>query len=448
MDTVQVSSLTRLHACPTDADVLPDDAPERAPEWNPWLHCRGDLLKQRLADMVTQLRHFEQAAPRFRRQRARRPADDATFVHTIDALVAHAAYEHLLGAGAVRYSRDNNVLRRKPGRYVSSLYSTQLPKIIDMMSAPEMGFLALTKYSAPSPFAPGRQPTFRAGPRLISRLDGVNLDEIDRRPGEELVLLKGDRDDQTGIANLIEYDATELTESRRREVRELNEFLAAADIQYFGDAPLVDDRDRFLKRRFTRGGWGTGGRLWGGFWQILKKSDRLANVLINSEPVVSVDFSSMVLSLAYAQIAQQPIPPGDLYAVTFTNTSGQPLVLPRETVKKIIISCLNGAKDWPSDLRQHRSGLPWTRVVSTLKATHAPIAAVFGSDVGQQLTFAESEILIEALLSLKRQGVVALPVHDCIVVAESDTESAVLAMLEAFLFHTRQVGRVALERTP
>lgn len=442
----RVSPLTGLHVCPSDEGVPAEDSPGRDPAWNPWLYCRGDLLKQRLADVVAQLRRFERTAPRYRRKRDRRPADDARFLATIDALVAHASYEYLRGAGAVRYSRDNNILRRS-SRYVSQLYSKQLPKVIDMLSAPEMDFLSVTASAAPTAFSTGRQPTFKAAPRLISRLAGVTLDDIARHPGEELVLLKGDRDGHTGTANLIEYDDTDITEGYRREVRELNEFLAAADVQYVGEAELVDDRDRFLKRRFTRGTWGTGGRLWGGFWQNLKKADRLTNVLIDSEPVVSVDFSSMALSLAYTLIANQPVPPGDLYAITFTNTSGQPVAFSRDVVKKIAAAALNGAKDWPSDLRQHRSGLPWSRVGATLKATHAPIAAVFESDVGQQLAFVESEILTEALLSLKRQGVVALPVHDCVVVAESEAEAAVLAMLDAFMFHTRHVGRVSLERS-
>lgn len=426
--------------CPQDTEAATDGAPK----WCPWLYASGSRLQGVVADVIRQTLNAERVIPQFQRTRARRSPDLLTFQATVEALTAHVAYEHLRGAGPVRLSLRNEVLR-KSNRYISPLQSTQLPKVIALLATPELAFLKVDKGTAPTSFSVGRQTRISAGPRLVRRLDGVTLDDIGRRPGEELVLLKGSRDERTGIAELVDYTDNTFTEQYRAEVRKLNAFLAGADLRYVGESPLVDERDRHLTRRFTRESFGCGGRLFGGFWQSLKKADRLANVLINSEPVVSVDFRSMVLRIAYAY-ARKPAPEGDLYEITFTSTSGSPVVLPRSIVKKIVAARLNGAQEWPAELREYRRGLPWRSVVASLKQAHAPIAEMFERDLGQTFAFTESEVLVDALLSLAADGVVALPVHDCIVVAESDAAAAEHAMLASFQYHTKQPGPVDIER--
>jgi hypothetical protein len=397
-----------------------------------------------VADITRQALGAEKIIAAFKRVRARRPADLVTFQATVEAVIAHVAYEYLRCAGPVRLSLSNNVLRIS-NRYLSPIQGKQLPRVIDLLSTPELAFLTVVKGAAPTAFGAGRQTRISAGPRLVSRLEGVTVDDVGRRPGEELVLLKGHRDERTGIAELVDYTDDTFTEQYRTEVRGLNTFLAGADVRYVGETPLVDERDRHLTRRFTRESFGSGGRLFGGFWQSLRKQDRLANVLINSEPVASIDFRSMVLHIAYAY-ARQPAPDGDLYAITFTSTSGSPVVLPRGIVKKIVAARLNGAQEWPAELREHRRGLSWRSVVDALKRAHAPIAELFDLDLGQAFAFTESEVLVDALLSLSADGVVALPVHDCIVVPESDAAAAEHAMLASFKYHTNQIGSVAIER--
>jgi hypothetical protein len=433
------------------AVAFADDVPElaerpadRAPPWNPWLYAKGDRLRAVVAEVCAQALNAEKVIPQFHRKRARRPDDLHTFEAMIEALVAHVAAEHLRCNGAVRLSLDNNTLRRA-SRYTSELQSSTLPRVVSLLSTPELSFLNVTKGEKATGFTPGRQTTISAGPRLVSRLGGVSLDDVDRRPGEELILLKGLKDTETGTAELVEYTDNELTEGYRGEMRRLNAFLADADVSYIGDDPTVDDRDRFLRRRFTRGDFFSGGRVWGGFWQQMKKGDRLAHVLIDSEPVVSLDFQAMIVSLAYAYVGR-PTPEGDPYTITFTGTDDAPVVLPRRIVKKIVAARLNGSKEWPSELREFRPGLSWRSVVETLKQRHAPIAPLFDLDMGQSLMFTESEVLTDALLNLADDGVVALPIHDCIVVAESDLDAARGALLDSFKFHTRQTARITVER--
>jgi hypothetical protein len=427
---------------PTEWGALYD----HAPAWSPWLHAHGTTLQAVVRDVIEQALKAEAVLPKFKRARARRSPDKVIFDAIIDSLVSHVVYEHLRGAGPVSVNLSKSVLGSgRTNRYVSPLQSEQLPKIIKLMGSPDLGFLKVIPGMKATAFTEGRLTRISAGPRLVSRLEGVTLDDIARKPGEEVVLMKSDRDDQTGQANLINYPDNTFADEARAEVRCINAHLAAADIEYTGTSALFDERKRHLVRRFTRAQWGCGGRLWGGFWDSpMTKAERLANIRISGERVVSVDFSSMVVRLAYAYAGAIP-PAGDLYEITLKATDGASVVLPRGTVKKIVAARLNGAKDWPEELRGHR-GLPWRAVVASLKEAHELIADVFDRDLGQELAFTESQILVSALLRLVDEGVTALPLHDCVMVAESDEAAAIAAMLNSFQFHARQPGCVAIER--
>jgi hypothetical protein len=115
-------------------------------------------------------------------------------------------------------------------------------------------------------------------------------------------------------------------------------------------------------------------------------------------------------------------------------------------VKKLVAARLNGAKEWPEELREHRPGLPWARVVEALKVAHPALAELFDRDIGQELAFTESEVLVDAMLRLNEQGIAALPVHDCIVVAEGTAADAEAIYLESFHYHTHHHGRLTIER--
>lgn len=57
-------------------------------------------------------------------------------------------------------------------------------------------------------------------------------------------------------------------------------------------------------------------------------------------------------------------------------------------------------------------------------------------NMGMQLFRKESDILVDVLLKLKAQSVVALPIHDAVLVADEDKETAVRVMKEVFKKHT------------
>ena len=62
---------------------------------------------------------------------------------------------------------------------------------------------------------------------------------------------------------------------------------------------------------------------------------------------------------------------------------------------------------------------------------HPGLQGTLGKGLGHRLMNTESRILIEALRLLAKQGIVALPLHDCVMVKMSKAPSAGEAMLNA-----------------
>jgi hypothetical protein len=75
-------------------------------------------------------------------------------------------------------------------------------------------------------------------------------------------------------------------------------------------------------------------------------------------------------------------------------------------------------------------------VIGGIKKLHPAIAPLLGKGLGHLVQWHESQILVNVLLRLITKGIVALPVHDCVVVPESAAEEAWHVMLETYAYHT------------
>ena len=136
-----------------------------------------------------------------------------------------------------------------------------------------------------------KRTTVRAGAKLIELIKqhGVGLEDL-RLVGttEEIISLKQPKRGHFDEGQRIDYKDTPTTRRYRDELRAINEWLATADIQFDADtyAQPVDVWRRRLYRSFTMGRFDSGGRHFGGFWEMLPKSVRLRGLRIEGEYVV------------------------------------------------------------------------------------------------------------------------------------------------------------------
>ena len=274
------------------------------------------------------------------RVRKRRRQDQMTFEVTVGALMCDMIHRELTAPGAwVAVPLSKTMLGRRD-RYSSRALGKTLPAILQRMTAPEMGYAELIK-GAPGPFGTSRQTTMRAGSRLRDRIAsaGLSLDDLGRQATDEVIMLKGPREARWDAGALIDYKDTPRTRTYRSEIERINSWLARADISFDPAAApdkVVDDTDRHLRRYFNNGSFKAGGRLFGGFWQELKKRERGAGITIESEPVVMLDYAQMGPRILYSLAGATP-PDHDAYLIPGLDHH-------REGVKRLFGSLLFATK--------------------------------------------------------------------------------------------------------
>ncbi|WP_139350767.1 hypothetical protein [Rhodanobacter sp. C01] len=147
--------------------------------------------------------------------------------------------------------------------------------------------------------------------------------------------------------------------------------------------------------------------------------------------------------MAYAEVGAE-LPKGDLYAVWG-------LELYRGETKQIINALLCSDSLHTRFPQNTRGAMPkswkFERPYSLIARYHAPLVPLFGSASGLRFMHDESEILIRVLLRLKAMGIRALPIHDCVLIAnnEREVDAAKTVMEQAFEEVTGVPGIVEVE---
>jgi hypothetical protein len=176
-------------------------------------------------------------------------------------------------------------------------------------------------FGKPKPGDPlRRQSSFLPGDCLFD----IELPEIVRRRSEAVRMKDADK-------NLIDYRETERVHRERAFLDEVNQIIAAAEIQLDAPGAMKDGNlVRFPARQDKRsgyavntamvslyrvfnGGWSLGGRYYGGWWQSVSKEDRKA-FRINGAKVIEEDFSQIHPRLLYA-LAGEELGARDAYTI-------------------------------------------------------------------------------------------------------------------------------------
>ncbi|MDK2742120.1 MAG: hypothetical protein NDI90_04340 [Nitrospira sp. BO4] len=237
--------------------------------------------------------------------------------------------------------------------------------------------------------------------------------------GREVIILKKGE----GSA-LLEYADAEFPEADkyRKQMVIINEMLNNAGDILTGEAQAIhDQRKRHLVRRFTHSSLESGGRLWEGFWlNGMKREERPTMLRLKGESTVELDFSNMIVRLCYL-VAEKPAPAGDQYIIPGLDPAS------RDGVKRVISTLLfdnNRKRDrFPKEVAQlftpadRQKG--WAYVYKAIRTHHYELRAYLDCGLGHYLQFLESQILINCLIRCAQKGLVALPIHDCLVVPRS-----------------------------
>lgn len=421
--------------------------------WKVFATERGQALLSRITGII---QDHEKG------QRKRTPKRDAyeAYLKLVHMLTANLAYLHILQQhagvkGGLHVSRSKRVLARKRQKHTSvpGFVNEQLLRLLDTFASTDLIRQVIpaveTRGRMHNPFAKSRKygdstviyPTGRfLG--LMYDLDVNALEDVSRNAqGEEIVLLKShqvDADDWSESSE-VDYPDNAVADKYRATLRQIQKKIdAAMTIVIHENKPsiktgmLIDSRMTRLRRVFTRNRWDSCGRYYGGWWMPLGKEERLERIVLDGHRVAELDFSAMMVRLAYGLVRVQP-KVGDLYAIPgFTKS--------RDCMKVLMLALLF---DRPGENRKRlpkgaRTGLhreekrPTVEIIQALKDYHKPLGRLFGSGAGHDLLFRESQVMTEILLRINALGIVGLPIHDAILVPMNRVEEARGVMEEVF----------------
>jgi hypothetical protein len=195
--------------------------------------------------------------------------------------------------------------------------------------------------------------------------------------------------------------------------------------------------------------WDLGGRFVAlgadGAYQTLSKLLR-SEITIDGHPTVEIDVAASHLSLMHGLLGL-PLPPGDLYtAVMLAGSvhSGDA----REVVKAWVLGTLgkgSPVRRWSADAppvaRAYGPLAIGAAIIAVYPFLQTPSAVVTGlADLGtparllpHKLMAVEATALTAAMANLRQQGVLALPVHDSLIVRADAADAACAALGEAYV---------------
>jgi hypothetical protein len=430
-DNAPVNPATNLR--PHDVYGPPNPKKRQRPtkhQWfDPWLIAKGERLRSVIREIADFVERTEV------RKRARRADDQQRHDRMLEGIVCNLAHAFLhkppIGWLAT-HTRNGD---RGKGRYDNAAFGTRFRDLLMLL---ELSFLWRQLPMAISGEVASIAPTSRFEAMVIAA--GVSADDFASDPSQEVILLTQVTRTYSPMAGphndkrRVDYADNALTCGYRTELQTLNAYLANADITFIPDGldPHVDSHSRTLRRYFTvfagkENRFDQGGRLFGAFWQTLKR-ERRSRIRINGEQVAELDYQSMFQRLAYVELGKAP-PAGDLYLIPCLESYRDGIKLamncflfdqaPRRTWPKDMAMYLDEASDDLSLASMLPRGLTVRKAKQAILSKHPTLQDAWDRGLGYRLMWQESQILLAVLTELTRRDVPGLGLHDGLLVPVS-----------------------------
>lgn len=231
-------------------------------------------------------------------------------------------------------------------------------------------------------------------------------------------------------------------------VRTYNAALKDVVVAY-GSMPI----DPYLHRVFN-GSMSLGGRFYGSAHQTMKKQYR-QRITIDGEPTVELDYSALHPNLLLWRTG------GALSADPYTEIAGKAGIT-RELVKALLLRLINsenvsdfcrvvtssGNESKKAEAEAGRAdewfipdvptGYKGADFVEAVEAAFPTLTGSFGGTIGLELQGIDSKLMADLLAECLSAGIVALPVHDSVIVPQSRADDAREIMFNCYQRMTKR----------
>lgn len=291
----------------------------------------------------------------------------------------------------------------------------------------------------------------RATEKLKHMFYGMPISDVYLEQGFEKIIKRDENKE------LVNYKETRMVRDMREQVHTINKLLENHDIGISMTADKVNELNiqrvmegkprislfrKYLVRVFCRNRWKCGGRFYGGFWQNIPKELRPL-VTINGEETVELDFDCLHPQMLYAE-ATGKLCEEDIYSLSGRYQKGSAM---RDIIKYAFLVMVNAktqtaskhkitefVNEWAKrpDEFQKLGGLTSDEVIRQICETHPTLKNSLCSDAGVRLQYKDSKIALGILLTLAKEKIVALPIHDSFIVQARHEERLRQVMVDEF----------------
>ncbi|WP_321343065.1 hypothetical protein [Breoghania sp.] len=384
-------------------------------------------------EIVTHVLQYEVASSIRRRQR--KEADLEAFRNAVAVIVANLA--HL-----IVFPGDDSGGIILPLGHARGHRSSDLPGFGKALKATVEALQAIDVLTIVWPDNPSHAASIRPTRTFRQQVEtgGINQPtDFDRRSMIDPVSLT--RKDIYGRREEIPLPSA-ATEALRAEVRLFNAWLIRADLGYEGPEK-IDIADRLLRRRFNLPPnvespcLDYGGRLFGGFWQPMRRTLR-HHIRIGGEPIAELDYGQILPRLAYASTQQEP-PSGDIYDLPLPAAWRTERCVVKKAFNTLLFSTKR-LRAWPLEIARKLPALgpderaSVARFRKALLHRHPALRPILETGVGHALMHTESQVLCSVLHECLSKGIVVLPIHDAVLCPVS-TVPAVKVIMETQALH-------------
>ncbi|HEX7857494.1 MAG TPA: hypothetical protein VF503_27750 [Sphingobium sp.] len=407
--------------------------------WN--LRAQTDAARAAIDGLVERLEEVEAQAGK--RTRKRKAADRQRLWVTMEAMTLGLFNAYASPRPWRGYPRGKEELSHFPDH--SEVTGTTVATIADFLV--REGLADARRGGFDKEYGRGLRSRLKATSALYSLLAverGLTAVDIVSAPVNMPVQLRGAKD-ANGRKPLLPFDKKPAIEAAEQRVLDGNALRASCDISLEGGwafadreeqaddvaAERADPTDRYavhLYRVFSEGGFRSGGRFYGGFWQALRKADR-KRLLIDGEETVELDFQACHIRMCY-QIDGAPLP-ADYDPYTIPGIAPQH----RGAVKGLLLRWLGSGPS--SRIRRPEALADWSRkdydrFRQRITDAHPQITSWTRAGHWATLQWFDSRIADAIMADLTAQGIPCLPVHDSFIVPLSAEQAARDAMVKGW----------------
>ena len=302
-------------------------------------------------------------------------------------------------------------------------------------------------------------------PKLTNILSRASLKKVEiSTAGFELI----HRKDKNG--NLKDYPVSPLVRKMRKQVKSYNALLAAHDISLTDEGysqlrrsqkyKAPDMTNKSYHRVFNNGSFRLGGRFYGPWWQNIKnkfkdeqdeKIELRRYIRIDGHKTVEIDFTGLHLALCYA-----------LEGIDRTDLFGDEDPYYLEGFERIPVKTMfcigvnstdeaSGIKAIRNKLRdnenyEYEEGCDLKKLISAFQSKHPRIEKYLFNGYGLTLQHLDAELMNSIISVFVDKEIVALSVHDSIIVDFGNEALATGIMLDCYAEFIK-IGSISVKTT-